>query len=263
MAIRGSDLSSSAGDDKLALGREGPAEESNAEIAIRFLRAGTLLIVCFQGLFLAMHAWLLGAGFTRYLLVLHLISVGCGAVGFLISYSAFVRRRWRLIGFCVSSVVVICASLITSAVGERDFLTYEMVLVLTGTGAFLPWEPGWQWAFTAVTLGAYAPAAGLHLTDLPVAVGWLTLLTSAAIGHVAVAINAWQPAADSRNVRQAGAGRLAARNRYRRAGTHPYPVGPKRHQAPASVRGQPGYGLYQQHGRRPLYRRQQGFADRR
>ncbi len=206
MAIRGFDLRSFGGDGKLALGPEGlvlierppgpapgaqaqPAEESNAEVAIRFLRAGTLLIVCFQGLFLTMHARLLGAGFTRYLLVLHLISVGCGGVGFLITYSAFARRHWRLIGFCVSSVVVICASLITSAAGERDFLTYEMVLVLTGTGAFLPWEPGWQWAFTAVTFSAYAPAAGLHLTDLPVAVGWLTVLTSAGIGHVAVAIN--------------------------------------------------------------------------
>ncbi len=209
MVIGGSVLSSSGGsssgqNDNFALGREGlaligrpgpgaqahPAEESNVEVVVQFLRDGTLLIVVFQGLFFAMNARLLGASFTRYLFVLHLISVGCGCAGFLATYSSLVRRHWRPIAFCVCCAVVICASLITSAAGERDFLTYEMVLLLTGTGAFLPWEPVWQWAFTIVTLGAYAPAAGLHVTDLPVAVGWLTLLTSAGIGHVAVALNA-------------------------------------------------------------------------
>src|SRR5208282_848341 len=206
MAIGGSVLPSSGGpssgqNDNFVLGREGrapiggpgaqaqPAEESNVEVVIHFLRAGGLLIVVFQGLFFAMHARLLGASFTRYLFVLHLISVGCGVAGFLITYSALARRYWRSIAFCVISAVVICASLVTSATHERVFLTYEMVLFLTGTGAFLPWEPAWQWGFTAVTLGAYAPAAGLNLSDLPAVVGWLTLLTSAGIGHVAVTLN--------------------------------------------------------------------------
>ena len=203
MAIRGSGLPSFGGNDKFALGRAGlvpigrpgpgaqaqPAEESNVQVAIQFLRAGTLLIVVFQGLFFAMHARLLGASFTRYLFVFHLLSVACGCVGFLITYSALVRRHWRPIAFCVSSTTVICATLITSVTGEHDFLTYEMVLVLTGTGAFLPWEPAWQWAFTVVALVAYAPVAGIRVADLPVAVGWLTLLTSAGIGHVAVALN--------------------------------------------------------------------------
>jgi len=203
MAIRGSSLPSFGGNDKFALGRDGlvligrprpgahaqPAEESNAEVAIQFMRAGALLIVVFQGLFFAMHARLLGASFTRYLFLFHLISVGSGCAGFLATYSSLVRRHWRLLAFCMSSAVVICASLVTSAAHERDFLTYEMVLFLTGTGAFLPWEPAWQWGFTAVTLGAYAPAAGLNLSDLPAVVGWLTLLTSAGIGHVAVTLN--------------------------------------------------------------------------
>ena len=203
MAIRGSSLPSFGGNDKFALGRDGlvligkprpdaqaqPAEEPNAEVAIQFMRAGALLIVVFQGLFFAMHARLLGASFTRYLFLLHLISVGSGCAGFLATYSSLVRRHWRLLAFCMSSAVVICASLVTSAAHERDFLTYEMVLFLTGTGAFLPCEPAWQWGFTAVTLGAYAPAAGLNLSDLPAVVGWLTLLTSAGIGHVAVTLN--------------------------------------------------------------------------
>src|ERR1700675_259738 len=115
MALRRPVLPSSGAADGLPAGRErgepierpqgyraAPAEESNVEVAIQFLRAGTLLIVGFQGLFFAMHAWLLGARFTRYLFVFHLLSIACGGVGFLISYSGLARRHWRPIAFCVS-----------------------------------------------------------------------------------------------------------------------------------------------------------------
>jgi len=158
------------------------------EVTLQFLRACTGLIVGFQALFLVAHAWLLGPNFTRELLALHLFNVAGGCLGFLATYSRFIHRHWRRVAMAVAGAVVIGAALIAAVAHEREILTYELTLFLTGTGAFLPWEPVWQLVFNVVALAAYAPVAGMR-GDPAVIVGWLTVLTSAAIGSIAVALN--------------------------------------------------------------------------
>src|SRR5271156_1337488 len=141
------------------------------EVTLQFLRACTGLIVGFQALFLVAHAWLLGPNFTRELLALHLFNVAGGCLGFLATYSRFIHRHWRRVAMAVAGAVVIGAALIAAVAHEREILTYELTLFLTGTGAFLPWEPGWQLVFNVVALAAYAPVAGMR-GDPAVIVGW-------------------------------------------------------------------------------------------
>lgn len=164
-------------------------DELAGELMLPLFRVGTLLVVFFHVFFLALSAWLSGHDLSGRLLSLHLFNIGTGLLGFLLTYAKFFPRFWRPLTFALCCSLVISSSWMAAISHQPDSLAFEIVLLLTGTGALVRWGLGWQASYTAVSLTCYALVAGLIPADPRGVLPWLAILTATGISHFGVALS--------------------------------------------------------------------------
>ena len=149
-----------------------------------FFRGGLLLFAAFELCYLVLnctsYAWHLPA----HLLALCALNLLVAVAGFLFTFTS-IRRHWRLLTLSIIGAWSISAALMARFSLEFDFLTFKYVLLMTGTGALIPWEWWWQAAYGSIVLSAYLLTAGLQTEDSHRPMQIEVLLVAGAISLVA------------------------------------------------------------------------------
>ncbi len=150
-------------------------------------RAGTLFVALFNVLVMASS---LSGNLTRAGYPAHIFSIVTAGFGFLFTFTALFRRNWRPLAFVLVWSWVIASVWIAATDHNFDLLCYEIVLLLTGAGAMVPWEKVWQGALFGGSVISYAlvagpPAAG----DTHGSTRWVVLLIAGGIAQVCVVLS--------------------------------------------------------------------------
>src|SRR5208282_1054957 len=142
-------------------------------------RAGTLFVALFNVLVMVSS---LSGNLTREGYPAHIFSIVTAALGFLLTFTAMFRRNWRPFAFVLVCTWVIASVWIAAGDHNFDLLCYEIVLLMTGAGALVPWEMAWQGALFAGSIISYALLAGLpRAGDTHGSTRWVVLLIAGGI----------------------------------------------------------------------------------
>ncbi len=159
----------------------------SAVSAGRLFRAGTLFVALFNVLVMASS---LSGNLTREGYPVHIFSIVTAALGFLLTFTAMFRRNWRPFAFVLVCTWVIASVWIAAGDHNFDLLCYEIVLLMTGAGALVPWEMAWQGALFGGSIISYALLAGLpRAGDTHGSTRWVVLLIAGGIAQVCVVLN--------------------------------------------------------------------------
>ncbi|MFI5353550.1 MAG: response regulator [Candidatus Binatales bacterium] len=159
----------------------------SADNAGRLFRAGTLFVALFNVLVMVSS---LSGSLTREGYPAHIFSIVTAALGFLFTFTAMFRRNWRPLAFVLVCNWVIASVWIAAGDHNFDLLCYEIVLLMTGAGALVPWEMAWQGALFGGSVISYAAVAGLPSAgDTHGSTRWVVLLIAGGIAQVCVVLN--------------------------------------------------------------------------
>ena len=153
----------------------------------RLFRAGTLFVALFNVLVMVSS---LSGNLTRQGYPAHIFSIVTAAFGFVFTFTAMFRRNWRPLAFVLVCNWVIASVWIAAGDHNFDLLCYEIVLLMTGAGALVPWEMAWQGALFGGSVISYALVAGLpRAADTHGSTRWVVLLIAGGIAQVCVVLN--------------------------------------------------------------------------
>lgn len=162
---------------------------SNHALMLRSFRAGALLLVTYQCLYLYLDG-IKPSDPRSALLLLDLGSVAFGLLAFLLTWGGWFVDHWRASAFlvCVAEMAATLAAV--SARPEPLRLVLTAVLISIGAASLLPWEWYWQQSFNLICLGAVAAQALWISPANPYRTEhWLAILAAAAIGQFATMFN--------------------------------------------------------------------------
>lgn len=115
------------------------------------------------------------------------LAVGC--ILFTLSFTVIFRAHWRSITW-IGCALVVASDGVTSALhGEIVAFMVTIMLMMTGTGAILPWSVRWQGSFNILCVVAWSAmrlGAGRH--DPDEAAQWIGVLTAALIAQAVTAM---------------------------------------------------------------------------
>jgi len=150
-------------------------------------RSGTLFVALFNVLVMVSN---LSGNLTREGYPAHIFSIVIAVLGFLFTFTAVFRRNWRPFAFVLVCSWVIASVWIAASDHNFDLLCYEIVLLMTGAGALVPWELAWQGALFGGSVISYAVVAGLpRAGDTHGSTRWVVLLIGGSIAQVCVVLN--------------------------------------------------------------------------
>ena len=159
--------------------------------AIRLLHAGSLLIILFQIAYAVLDYLQHRESLSHAVLALHLWNILLGVGAFICTRNPGqpITQRWIALAFGTGTLIVAGMIGISVATGEVVPLTIALSLWVVGTGTLLPWPPGWQFAFSTVTIAGFALAVkSAHQSDLLNAYGMVGMLSAAGLGQLATMI---------------------------------------------------------------------------
>jgi hypothetical protein len=90
-------------------------------------------------------------------------------------------------------VILMAASLLSTASAQSGPLLMATILLLLGSGALVPWTARWQWGLTLLcftwfmTTSMWLPDARTHGVE-----SWLALVAAAGLAQVGIARNEFQ-----------------------------------------------------------------------
>jgi CheY-like chemotaxis protein len=158
----------------------------------RFMRPGLLLIALFELASIESGALFSPEVAMRHLPLEILNAVAAFAwVAFM--WSPRFRSQWREAAMAFALVILMAASLLSTASGRSEPLVVATILLLLGSGALVPWNARWQWGLTLLCFGWFlttstwlpdARSAGIE--------SWLALVAAAGLAQVGIARNEYQ-----------------------------------------------------------------------
>ena len=151
------------------------------------LRAGAVLIVLFQTAYLFLDLKL-PAGVSMATLPLHLANIATGAIGFFMALTPMGRRHWRVLTLWGATVVLFSSTALSVISGRNEPFYLQVVLMVTGAAALLPWESRWQASLNGVAL-AMMVVQTIRVPDEWFEIHWLTGLIAIGLAQASVVIN--------------------------------------------------------------------------
>src|ERR1700674_2100995 len=166
-------------------GEPAPVAEPADLAVINLFRAATLLAILFD--ILMMFPGISSPTGTVVLMRLFIIS--SALIGFLLTFTAWFGRSWRPVAFYICFGWGVACAAIAMIDHDLNLLCWEVVLLMTGTGALLPWQIQWQGVFVAGTLACYEIVAALTSGhDAQRGVRFAVMVSAAGIGALSVAL---------------------------------------------------------------------------
>ena len=107
-------------------------------------------------------------------------------------WSSRFKLHWRQGAFAFALVILMTASLLSTAIGHTEPLMVAIILLLLGAGSLIPWDSRWQLGLTLLCLGWYMTTALWLGNPKPDGDHWLALLAAAALAQVGIARNEYQ-----------------------------------------------------------------------
>ncbi len=165
------------------------AQESLAspEMIATTLRAGAVLIVLFQTAYLFLDMNLpVGAGLAT--LPLHLVNIATGVLGFFLALTPMGCRHWRALTFGAATVVLFASTGLSVISGRNEPFYLQVILIVTGAAALVPWESRWQASLNGMALAMMVVQA-IRVPDAWFEIHWLTGLIAIGLAQASVVIN--------------------------------------------------------------------------
>jgi two-component system sensor histidine kinase/response regulator len=160
---------------------------ASPELIATTLRAGAVLIVLFQTAYLFLDLKL-PAGVSMATLPLHLANIATGAIGFFMALTPMGRRHWRVLTLWGATVVLFSSTALSVISGRNEPFYLQVVLMVTGAAALLPWESRWQASLNGVAL-AMMVVQTIRVPDEWFEIHWLTGLIAIGLAQASVVIN--------------------------------------------------------------------------
>ncbi len=160
---------------------------ASPELIATTMRAGAVLIVLFQTAYLLLDMTL-PAGLSMATLPMHLVNIATGFVGFFIALTPLGRRHWRAMTLWAVTVVLFSSTALSVISGRNEPFYLQLVLMVTGAAALLPWESRWQASLNCVAL-AMMVVQTVRVPDVWFEIHWLTGLIAIGLAQASVVIN--------------------------------------------------------------------------
>jgi signal transduction histidine kinase/CheY-like chemotaxis protein len=160
---------------------------ASPELIAITIRAGAVLIVLFQAAYLFLDM-ALPAGVSMATLPLHLVNIATGAIGFFMALTPMGRRHWRAMTLWAVTVVLFSSTALSVISGRNEPFYLQVVLMVTGAAALLPWESRWQSSLNGVAL-AMMVVQTVRVPDVFFEIHWLTGLIAIGLAQASVVIN--------------------------------------------------------------------------
>ena len=158
--------------------------EIEAFWAVRMIRAGASLAVL-SGLLNTAGTWI-SPGTPTAVSAVEIIHGAIGLVGLALTFLPGFTRFWKPAIFALATMLVATDAASGVMLGSTIPALVTILLVSTGTGALVPWEPGWQFAFDFICLAGWmltwaaVPAHGDHA-----AYEWSGVIIACGVAHLA------------------------------------------------------------------------------
>jgi PAS domain S-box-containing protein len=171
--------------------RAGPAGAGVAEYdsrtrvsTLRLLRAGSLLVIIYQLIFLNLDARVSAP--IAHVLELDLAGVALGAIGFGLTYGGWFAGRWRPMVLLIGAGEIFTATAAAALLGDPIRMFVTVILYSLGAASLVPWHWYWQQSFNLAGLVSLVVGQAHVAQAFPYAFErWLAVLVAAAIGQCA------------------------------------------------------------------------------
>src|SRR5437763_11706923 len=142
-----------AGEGTVNLAAEHAAAETTN--AIRFLRIGSVLIICFQFFYIGADFYSKPT-YAKELFVYHLINFAVAAAALAMTCGPYLRKYWQLttLIFCTALIATGTRMSVLSQDVEPRFVS--VVLFSIGCAAFVPWGARWQALMNVACVSSFA-----------------------------------------------------------------------------------------------------------
>jgi CheY-like chemotaxis protein len=158
----------------------------------RFMRPGLLMIALFELASIESGA-LFSPNVAMRHLPLEILNAIAAFAWVAFMWSARVKSQWREAAIAFAFVILMAATLLSSASGQTQPLLMATILLLLGSGALVPWNARWQWGLTLLCLAWFLTTSvwlpDAHHTGIQ---SWLALVAAAALAQVGIARNEFQ-----------------------------------------------------------------------
>ncbi len=160
---------------------------ASPELIATTIRAGSVLIILFQTAYLFLDMTL-PAGVNVATLPLHLANIATGVIGFFLALTPMGRRHWRVLTLWGVTVVLFSSTALSVISGRNEPFYLQVVLMVTGAAALLPWESRWQLSLNGVAV-AMMVVQTIRVPDEWFEIHWLTGLIAVGLAQASVVIN--------------------------------------------------------------------------